>query len=61
MTKKDYELIAGVLCEVGQSKGLRTAGEQAVWAHVIVKMAMALEAQNPRFDARKFENACIGL
>lgn len=49
MTKKDYELIAGVFA--------RTAWDD-IAKSMAVNLAIELEKDNPRFDRAKFLTAC---
>jgi hypothetical protein len=53
MTRKDYELVAGVLKNLGD----QTQNWQAVTL-AATHLARAFEAQNDRFDAERFFNAC---
>lgn len=55
MTKKDYELIAGIFAWHRKSYGGRT---DAVVKEVIEDMAMALQEENHRFDKERFIKAC---
>lgn len=50
MTKKDFELIAGVLADV-HKKGNKIC--------VVELLADALAETNPRFDRGRFLTACI--
>jgi hypothetical protein len=56
MTRKDYELIAGVLDNCSPD----TRHEQAIRQHrtTVHEMAVSLAADNPRFDRAKFLKAC---
>lgn len=56
MTKKDYEKVAGVFHQM--TGGLETPRDFALWSQAVVKMSMAFEQENPRFNARKFEQFC---
>jgi hypothetical protein len=61
MTKKDYELIAGVLN--GLSKEWKTINQldektERVIEHTARRLSMALESTNERFDSARFLTAC---
>lgn len=63
MTKKDYELIAGVVGDFEQRLGNWFNGQerqqrQEIHAELAHGMANALEADNLRFDRNKFLEAC---
>lgn len=54
MTKKDYELIASVLyCKTEDDNRDLTTN-----VTIILELADALQAENPRFDRDKFLTAC---
>lgn len=53
MTKKDYELIAR---EIKDGEMLGNAFETK--NTIALKLAKALQAENPRFDKEKFLKAC---
>jgi hypothetical protein len=57
MTKKDYELIAGVLREAYRDPELH----RLTVTDVAKDMAAALAADNARFDRSRFLAACQGL
>jgi hypothetical protein len=59
MTKKDYATIARALSKFyldDDRPPLHTAS--ATMEYVVVRIADALEADNPRFDRTKFYQAC---
>lgn len=63
MTKKDYELIAGVVKDFDQRLGNWFNGQerqqrQEVHAELAHSMANQLEQDNPKFDRNKFLQAC---
>lgn len=59
MTKKDYELIAGVF----HSTQLSTSDtvKHAQWREMMAVMATNLQAENSKFDRARFVNACLGV
>lgn len=58
MTKKDYELIAGVFARHNKRYGGRT---DAVTRELVEDMSEALQDENTRFDSARFKDACYGL
>lgn len=59
MTKKDYELIATVFAGCKPVDGtVNSASRMQTWDTAVTNMAWALKDKNPRFDFRKFVNAC---
>ena len=50
MTRKDYELIAGVFANFGKIVEL----EETIGADIARQMADALEGRNPRFNSELF-------
>lgn len=73
MTKKDYELIAGVIREqcIEHNGSLsvpyesdeyyaRYEGKIDALEYLVDNLARKLSADNPRFDAKIFRKACIG-
>lgn len=58
MTKKDYQLIAGVLKQsLADDQAIMQLHQNALTA-TAKAMAEALAAENPRFDRTKFLEAC---
>ena len=58
MSKKDYELIAGVLKKYyWETEDLRSTHE--VLKEVLDDLIIAFEVDNPRFNYSKFMEACI--
>ena len=57
MTRKDYELIAAAL---RKSHPAGDPAAHAVWRRSVIDIADALAAENPRFDANRFVDACTG-
>lgn len=62
MTKKDYELIAGVfykeLLDLGGNGNRYGIGKADEWRTLALLMAANLALHNPRFDKAKFLTAC---
>jgi len=61
MTKKDYELIASQLTVVKahyKDGSLWREGGADVYEAVVVRLSLALEQDNPRFDRDKFLKDC---
>ncbi len=57
MRKKDYELIAGSLCDsLDMASGAENITPERVVRAVIIDLAMTLKEENPRFDEIKFYN-----
>jgi hypothetical protein len=54
MTRKDYELIAGVFANFGKMVEL----EETIGADIARNLADALEGTNPRFNRELFLKAC---
>jgi hypothetical protein len=54
MTRKDYELIAGVFANFSKIVEL----EETIGADIARQMADALEGTNPRFNRELFLKAC---
>jgi hypothetical protein len=54
MTKKDYQLIAGMIAETRKNT---TATHDAL-AELVENLSFAMLLDNPRFDRDKFEAAC---
>mgnify|MGYP001614100427 CR=1 FL=1 len=57
MTKKDYILIANAIREVRAHQKLHRREVDAI----VIKLSDTFAADNPRFLALKFEEACGGL
>ena len=62
MTKKDYELIAEAIKDVGLwyhvGEGERQHGAGVVLFSLAMELARELGAANPRFDKQRFLAAC---
>jgi hypothetical protein len=58
MTSKDYELIAKVLNESGQSHALNPFTGNCLYVELVEDFANALEGTNPRFNREMFLTAC---
>lgn len=59
MTKKNYELIAGVLRPIAETVVSREPGRDCYTAIVIAyKFAKILETENKSFDRARFLKAC---
>jgi hypothetical protein len=62
MTKKDYELIAGVITDTTEMTkilgGLDMESAERVISLLSGKLASSLEMENPRFDRARFLTAC---
>jgi len=58
MTKKDYELIAGVLDSSAQSLTLNPFTGKTLYVGLVEDFATALQAENPRFNRSLFLEAC---
>ena len=59
MTRKDYELIAGVIRAAFDPYGSGLPTETTTSkARVINEFAYALREENPRFNAQRFIEAC---
>ena len=56
MTKKDYELIAGVLNT--EYTGYKLGWEREAIRITIIGLAEVFEQDNPKFDRNKFLEAC---
>jgi hypothetical protein len=57
MTKKDYELIAGVMARL--SADFTNGGEDTVSLSLVAQeLADVLDTTNPRFDRARFLTAC---
>lgn len=52
MTKKDYELIAGVI------KDFKVDGDESIRYDMAVEFAVVLQEESARFDSHKFIAAC---
>ena len=59
MSKKDYELIAGVLYYTQPSTSWLNKHVQ--WRHTMNAMAETLEKNNPKFNRQRFIDACLGV
>lgn len=66
MTKKDYELIAGVLRRMRpgtlafQAQAQQHRGAEQEWIAIRQEFTEQLACENSRFNRRKFEEACNG-
>jgi hypothetical protein len=62
MTKKDYDLIAEAIRNVGLwyhvGEGERQHGSGVVLFSLAMELARELAAANPRFDQERFMTAC---
>lgn len=58
MTKKDYELIAGVLDRSAQSHALNPFTGKSLFVELVEDFAEVLENENPRFNREIFLKAC---
>lgn len=66
MTRKDFELLAGVLKDTkpeldrteNRDKALRTLGAYDRWAKVVAEMGSVLILTNTNFDEYRFLTAC---
>lgn len=59
MTKKDYELIADSLKNSWLSSvKFPTEDNQEFYQRVVIRLGHNLEAENPRFNEKKFFKAC---
>ena len=62
MTKKDYELIAGVFfkefLDLGGNGNRYSIGKADEWRTLAILMASNLKLDNPRFDKDKFYATC---
>jgi hypothetical protein len=56
MSKKDYELIAGVLKQQYGNMVFRSGAD--AWSELVIQFATTLAANNPRFDRARFLKAC---
>ena len=57
MTRKDYEIIAEVICNLMQD--FNNSGSDEVSLSLVAgEMADALQGTNPRFDRARFLTAC---
>jgi hypothetical protein len=54
MTRKDYELIAGVFAGIAEIIDIN----ETVGADIAQRLADALEEENPRFNRARFLSAC---
>ena len=62
MTRKDYELIAEAIKDVGlfyhlDGEPMRSDAEVVLYS-VAMELARELRAENPRFDRQRFLTAC---
>ena len=55
MTRKDFQLIAGILSKHSND----TIAKDLVVEAIALDFAHALKATNPRFDVQRFVNACV--
>ena len=53
MTRKDYEKIANIL-----NKGIRPVQADAWFNSLLDNLCDMFQADNPRFDAERFKEAC---
>lgn len=58
MTKKDYELIASVLLDNMTLNPLEFPESFRKWNSIVNNMSIVLASKNPRFDSKKFLQAC---
>jgi hypothetical protein len=58
MTRKDFELIAGILSNSAQSHALNPFTGECLFGELVRDFADALQATNPRFDRARFIKAC---
>ena len=58
MTKKEYELIAGVLDRSAQSHALNPFTGKSLFVELVEDFAEVLENENPRFQRSLFLKAC---
>ena len=58
MTKKDYELIAGVLDGSAQAQAINPFTGETLYVGLVKDFANALEDENPRFNSEIFFRAC---
>ena len=54
MTRKDYELIAGVFANFSKVCEI----EETIGANIARELATELEIENPRFNRARFLSAC---
>lgn len=54
MTRKDYQLLAGVLAE---TRPAPTCRQRGLWDRICAQLAIALAEDNPRFDSGRFFEA----
>lgn len=54
MTRKDYQLIAGVFAGIAEIIDIN----ETVGADIAQRLADALEEENPRFNRARFLSAC---
>lgn len=62
MTKKDYELIASTLlqefADIGGKATQYNYGRADGYRNMVFKLAVAFEADNPKFNKQKFLTDC---
>lgn len=58
MTRKDFEMIAGVIRRVGT--GDHPEDWTACKGRIALELAETLKSTNPRFNAERFVRACLG-
>ena len=54
MTRKDYELIAGVFAGIAEIVDIN----ETIGADIAERLADEFEAENPRFNRARFLSAC---
>ena len=59
MTKKDFQLIAAALLAAKPSAA--NIDKWTTWCNVVSEFSLRLAQTNPRFDASRFSNACMGV
>lgn len=58
MTKKDYIKLAQIICDNADPNNTKNVVNQQGLVKDLIKW---LQADNPNFDAGKFEDACYGI
>ncbi len=57
MTRRDYEIITGVLRDTPRPEGVSRSSSEAERRELVEAFADRLERENPRFDRDRFRKA----
>lgn len=56
MTRKDYVMLGEIMHNA--KKKAKTSEAKTLWSTIVFMLEVSLEAENPRFDSKRFRLKC---